>query len=177
MPLNRVSALFQKADSERQEFSPPMLRTAIWRGLKGGFIATAVMTLYRVPVFRALPPTAEFWAKYLGGEAEQYTLSGIVLHFLYGSVAGAVFGVLFTRFGLRQRQTREWDGIVTGSLYGVVLSLFGTEVIFRYVLGRELESEHELVFHVGHLIYGLTLGTWMSSRKRVGEVYEEAESA
>lgn len=176
MPLSRISALFRKANSEQTEFSLPILKTAIWRGAKGGFIATAIMTIYRLPVFRALPPTADFWARYLGGEAEQYTLSGILLHFLYGTVAGAVFGVLFTRITLQPVRSREWVGIVSGALYGVVLSLFGTRVLFRHVLGRELESDHALVFHVGHLMYGLTLGTWMGTRERVGDVYEEAQS-
>jgi len=36
------------------------------RGVVGGLIATVLMTLYRFPVFRALPPTADFWAKYVG---------------------------------------------------------------------------------------------------------------
>ncbi len=177
MASNRISALTGGVDANRDETSDLSLRSAIWQGLKGGFIATVVMTIYRIPVFRALPPTAEFWARYFGGEAEQYTILGIVLHFLYGSVAGAVFGACFSGIRLESTLIREWAGIVTGSIYGVVLSVFGTEVLFRYVLDRELESDHELVFHVGHLVYGLTLGTWMSSREGVGEVYEDAREA
>jgi len=29
-----------------------------------------------------------------------------------------------------------------------------------------------VIFHVGHVIYGLTLGTWIGFRERKGEVYE-----
>jgi hypothetical protein len=27
-----------------------------------------------------------------------------------------------------------------------------------------LDADERLVFHVGHLVYGLTLGTWLGSR-------------
>lgn len=154
---------------------PGRLR-AVRRGATGGLIATAVMTIYRLPVFRAVPPTAEFWARFLGrGDAEQYTGRGIILHFAYGTFAGAVFGPLFGEAARRSTVPREYLGVVSGLVYGVTLSLFGTQVVFRHLLDRDLEPEHELVFHVGHVIYGLTLGTWLSTREPLGEVYESAD--
>lgn len=150
-----------------------VLFRAVIRGLKGGFIATAVMTLFRLPIFRSLPPTAEFWALYVGGgEAEQYLFEGLFLHFLYGVFAGGLFGSFFSTLDARMTFDREPFALVSGLLYGLVLSVVGTRIIFRYVLGRELEDDERLVFHVGHIIYGLTLGSWFGSRERFGDVYE-----
>jgi len=57
-------------------------------------------------------------------------------------------------------------------VYSLALSAFGTRVLFRYLLDEELESDETVIFHVGHVIYGLTLGTWIGFRERKGEVYE-----
>lgn len=131
------------------------------------------MTLYRVPIFRGLPPTAEFWAHYVGhGDAEDYPIQGLVLHLLYGVVAGGVFGPLFAVVSRRYPAHREPLSVVCGAGYSLVLSLVGTRIIFRRVLDRGLAPDHALVFHVGHLIYGLTLGTWLGSREPLGDVYE-----
>lgn len=70
--------------------------TSAFRGATGGFVATVVMTVFRSPVFRALPPTAEFWAQYVGGgPAEEYTIAGLALHLFYGTAAGTVLGVVY----------------------------------------------------------------------------------
>jgi hypothetical protein len=131
------------------------------------------MTLYRFPVFRALPPTADFWAKYVGGGApETHFGTGLVLHFLYGGAAGGLFGVLID--GLEFDDERKHSlGVLGLSLaYGLALSTFGTRFVFRYLLDEELEPNEAVIFHVGHVIYGLTLGTWLSFDERVGEAYE-----
>lgn len=149
---------------------------AALRGCVGGFVATIVMTVYRMPVFRALPPTAEFWARYVaGGEAEQYFIPGILLHFVYGTVAGGIYGVLVSFIDVETDVSRERMNLVAGLGYGLVLSVIGSRLIFVHVLGRELQAEHSMVFHVGHAIYGVTLGTFMASRERIGEVYQESE--
>ncbi|EJN57665.1 hypothetical protein [Halogranum rubrum] len=70
---------------------------------------------------------------------------------------------------------RDAVGVAVGLVYGLALSTFGTRVVFRHVLNQDLEPEHVLVFHVGHAIYGLTLGTWLNSRERLGDVYEKSE--
>lgn len=45
---------------------------ALWgrirRGAEGGAVATLVLTAYRLPVIRSLPPTAEFWSKFVSGD-------------------------------------------------------------------------------------------------------------
>jgi ABC-type uncharacterized transport system permease subunit len=146
----------------------------IVRGCKGGLIATAVMTVYRVPVFRALPPTAEFWSRYIGHrDAEAYLPQGVLLHFLYGMVAGGLFGPLFSWLTARQSMDRPFAGVVYGLVYGLLLSVIGTRIMFEHVIDNELEPDQALVFHVGHAIYGLTLGTWLASHERFGDVYED----
>lgn len=143
------------------------------RGVIGGLVATMLMTLYRFPLFRGLPPTAEFWAMFVrGGEPEQYPVAGLVLHFLYGGAAGGLFGLGLCMIDFRTERDRRLGAIALSLVYGVVLSVFGMQVLLRRLLGEELEPDEATVFHVGHLIYGLTLGTWLSSRERSGEVYE-----
>ena len=154
-------------------FAPTRVPTLVLRGVVGGIIATAIMTLYRFPVFRALPPTAEFWASVVsGGKPEQYPVIAFFLHFVYGAGAGGVFGYLFSKLRFRSERERRLGATVLALCYGVALSVFGTRVIFRHILDERLEPDEAIIFHVGHVIYGLTLGTWMSSREQVGDVYE-----
>lgn len=143
------------------------------RGVIGGLIATALMTLYRFPLFRGLPPTAEFWAMFVrGGQPEQYPVAGLLLHFLYGATAGGVFGLGFSRLTFRTQRDRRLAAIFLSLVYGIVLSVFGSRVLLKRLLDEEVKADERAVFHVGHVIYGLTLGTWMSSRERAGEVYD-----
>lgn len=143
------------------------------RGVIGGLIATVLMTLYRFPLFRGLPPTAEFWAMFVrGGDPEQYPVAGLVLHFLYGGAAGGLFGLGFSMIDFRTERDRRLGAIALSLVYGVVLSVFGMRILLRRLLGEELDPDEGTVFHVGHVIYGLTLGTWLSSREQSGEVYE-----
>jgi hypothetical protein len=133
------------------------------------------MTVYRIPVFRALPPTAEFWARYVGGgDAEEYLVPGLLLHFLYGTVGGGVYGLLASFVDVPDPDVRERGGVVGGLAYGLGLSAIGSRVVFVRVLGRELQSEDALVFHVGHAIYGVTLGTFVASSEPAGEVYRQS---
>lgn len=149
-----------------------VLRGAV-RGVFGGLIATVLMTLYRYPVFRALPPTAEFWAKYVGdGDPESYFGTGLLLHFLYGGAAGGLFGAGVRLLDFRNERVRRLATIGLALVYGLGLSVFGTRVLFRYLLDEDLESDEAAIFHVGHAVFGLTLGTWMTSGERSGEVYE-----
>lgn len=149
-----------------------VLRVAA-RGLVGGLVATVLMTLYRFPLFRALPPTSEFWAMYVGGgEPEQYPIEGLVLHFAYGGVAGGLFGLGFSLVDVRSERSQQFSAVALAVGYSLLLSAFGTRVIFRRLLGEEPDADERMVFHIGHVIYGLTLGTWLYSRERSGEVYE-----
>ncbi|PSP61069.1 hypothetical protein BRC76_06900, partial [Halobacteriales archaeon QH_8_67_36] len=89
------------------------------------------MTVYRIPVFRALPPTAEFWARYVsGGDVKQHFGPGLLLHVLYGVVGGFVYGLLASFLDVRDPDVRERLSILGGLGYGLALSVFGSRVVF-----------------------------------------------
>lgn len=158
--------MFSKFVGGGDERRPTRSRTEYVRqGIQGGLIATLVMTAYRLPISGSLPPTANFWAKYVGGgDPDDYPLQGIVLHLLYGTIAGGVFGALVPSSGGDTEARLEEREAALAVGYSIVLSVFGSRVVLGRVLGMDLEPDEALVFHLGHVVYGLTLGTWMGSR-------------
>lgn len=142
-------------------------------GAVGGALATAVMTAYRMPVTESLPPTAAFWARYVAdGEPDDHPVPALVLHLGYGAAAGSAFGVLFRRFDRRSDsdESREVGGVVLGALYALVLSVFGERVVLGRLLSMDLDATESLVFHVGHLVYGLSLGSWVASESTLEDL-------
>ncbi|MFC7143078.1 hypothetical protein ACFQMA_25090 [Halosimplex aquaticum] len=160
--------------------SAPAGRTALAgrtrRGLEGGLLATLVMTVYRLPITRSLPPTADFWAQFVGdGAPEDYPVPALVLHFAYGGTAGAVFAA-----SLRGRESVDPDEpgydrrrgpptyagevpiTVAGLLYGLVLSAVGEQIVLGRLL--DVDPDDRVAFHVGHVLYGITLGAWVGTR-------------
>lgn len=158
------------ADSAVPQWS---LLRGVLRGVIGGLTATALMTLYRFPLFRALPPTAEFWAMFVRkGDPEQYPVAGLILHFLYGGTAGGLFGFVFGLIDFRTERDRRLGAILLSLVYGLLLSVFGSRILLNRLLEEDMGPDERAVFHVGHVVYGLALGTWLSSPERAGEVYE-----
>ncbi|WP_135826359.1 hypothetical protein [Halorussus ruber] len=157
-------------DTDSDESRPPeeassSRRHRLAEGTEGGLVATLVLTAYRLPVSHALPPTAEFWSKFVaGGDSADHTLPALVLHLLYGAGAGALFGALFPAREPRETVGRELTGLLLATGYALALSVFGERVVLGRLLDMDLEADESLVFHVGHLVYGLTLGTWLGSR-------------
>lgn len=144
---------------------PHKIRSVVL-GLKGGIVATVVMTAFRVPISHSLPPTANFWARYVGGgEPEDHPFPAFVLHFVYGIVGGGVFGLLLDEPDGQTRAEIELRDLVRGFSYSFVLSLFGTRVVLGRLVGMDLERDEALIFHVGHLIYGVSLGAWVGSNQ------------
>lgn len=134
-------------------------------GLQGGLIATAVMTAFRIPITRSLPPTADFWAKYVGsGDPDEYAAQGLLLHLAYGAMGGVGFVAVFPTGRSGSEVSKERQGALRGALYGLLLSVFGVQVILKRLLEMDLSPDERWIFHVGHLIYGLTLGSWMGSK-------------
>lgn len=127
-------------------------------GLVGGLVATILMTaVMRVVGDGSPPPTAALWAKYVGdGPPEAFAPQGLVLHLLYGTVAGGVFVAAAPALGL------GLDGVagaaLWGLIYGVVLFVVGAAVWLRGVLGLAPDRDDVVQFLVLHLVYGLGLG-------------------
>ncbi|MFC4448973.1 hypothetical protein [Halorussus aquaticus] len=172
------------ADSASATDSAPRLAARIAEGARAGFVATLVMTAYRLPVSRSLPPTALFWSKFVSGDdPDDHPIIALALHLLYGAVGGAIFGAL-TPFDAgssagstgshepgrstdddhRETASREVVGLLWGSVYALALSVFGERVVLERVLDMDPEVDERLVFHAGHLVYGLSLGTLFGSR-------------
>lgn len=146
------------------------------RGGAGGLAATVVMTVYRLPTTESLPPTAEFWAQYVaGGDPEDHPVPAFVLHLLYGIGGGAAFGALYPALERRASSdtAREGGGTALGAAYGLAMSVFGARVVLRRLLGLDLDGTERLVFHVGHLLYGLSLGSWVASESRLRDLLAE----
>jgi hypothetical protein len=147
---------------------------AALRGLQAGFVATLIMTAFRLPIMRSLPPSANFWSTYVGsGEPEDYPVIGLLLHLLYGTVNGAVFGGLFALQSAERSVEPEGRGIVWGSIFGMCLSAFGSQMVLNGLLDSRLEADELTLFHAGHLVYGIALGAWVGSRT---EGVEELET-
>lgn len=133
-------------------------------GFVGGLVATLSMTVFRMPTSKSLPPTAAFWSKFVGSdEPEDYPLIGLLLHFLYGAISGAIFAAVAPGSD-DSEALAESKAASTGTLYGVGLSVFGSQIVLERILGLDLETDERLVFHISHVVYGLTLGTWVGSR-------------
>lgn len=160
---------------ESAQSTPVYVARSLFRAVQGGAFATVVMTVFRLPILRSLPPSANFWAKYVGdGHPEEYTGIGIVLHFLYGISFGALFGLLYPRANLPGSVT-ETEGVVWGTLFGLALSAFGERVMLNWLLDMELDEDTKTVFHASHAVYGIALGTWVGSRIDPTRSYEEYE--
>lgn len=170
----------QQRLSNHDDDSPSRLKWA-GNGVVGGAIATVVMTAYRMPVTTSLPPTAEFWATYVaGGEPDDHPIAALLLHLGYGAAAGGVFGVLF-RVAMRDRlgnpdrdaqrdRLREVLGLLAGVGYGLALSVFGRRLLLGRLLPMELDPTERFVFHASHVVYGLSLGSWVAAQMTVKEI-------
>ncbi|MFP9193412.1 DUF6789 family protein [Natronosalvus vescus] len=138
---------------------------AVARGMQAGFVATLIMTAFRLPIMRSLPPSANFWSQYVtGDDPDDHVIVGLALHLGYGIQAGALFGALFALHDAERSIEPEQRGLVWGSVYGMALSAFGSQIMLKRLLGIELDADELALFHAGHLVYGLSLGAWVGSR-------------
>ncbi|OVE83404.1 DUF6789 family protein [Natronolimnobius baerhuensis] len=152
-------------ESDARRSSADHIVAATARGVQAGFVATLIMTAFRLPILRSLPPSANFWSQYVsGGDPDNHPLAGLILHFVYGIQAGALFGGLFALQDAERSIEAEQRGLVWGSVYGMALSAFGSQVMLKEVLDIRLEADELALFHAGHLVYGLALGAWVGSR-------------
>jgi hypothetical protein len=111
-------------DAAEDEHTHPRLSlSTVATGLEGGLFATVVMTAFREPTARALPPTAELLSQYFGGDDNDYRVTSLLLHLLYGIVGGALFAPLLVT--VHDEGHPEATGLAIGSVYGLALSAFG----------------------------------------------------
>jgi len=134
--------------------------STIVAGLAGGLIATIVMTAVMTAVGDGgPPPTAMLVAKFAGGEPADHAMPGMLLHLLYGTVAGAVLAVGGPALGI------DFDAVAValgvGLVYGLVLMVGGMGFWMRLVIGMEPDRDTTITFGVVHAVYGLVLGAFL----------------
>lgn len=139
-----------------------MAEITLVNGLVGGLIATVVMTAFVMVLGDdSPPPTALFWSKYVGdGEPGDYVPQGMLLHLLYGVVAGGVFALLVTELALGGSTLALAGGVLWGAVFGVALLVVGAGFWMMAVLGTSPEPQQAVMFLVFHLVYGVVLGGW-----------------
>ena len=131
-------------------------------GLVGGFIATIVMTILMMVLGDDTPPpTALFWSKFVGdGEPSDFMMQGMVLHLLYGVMAGGAFAVIASFLDMINVAALE-TAILWGLVYGVALFVGAAVFWMKLILGIEPERKMVGMFLFFHLIYGAILGAWI----------------
>jgi hypothetical protein len=131
-------------------------------GLAGGLVATIVMTVVMMVMGDGgPPPTARLVAKFAGGEPEDHAMPGMVLHFVYGIVAGGVFAIGVTLIGLRLDSIVVAIGL--GLVYGSILMIGGMVFWMRMVIGMEPDRDTMVRFGTVHVVYGIVLGAFLGA--------------
>ncbi|MEF8784257.1 MAG: hypothetical protein V5A39_15085 [Haloarculaceae archaeon] len=135
-----------------------MVEITLLGGLVGGVVATIVMTIFMMALGDdSPPPTALFWAKYVGDDdPDAYMMQGMILHMLYGVVAAIVLALGLPAVGFGDVPL----GIAVGAgiAYGVVLFVGAAVFWMNVVLGLDPEPKEIGSFLLFHLIYGAVLG-------------------
>lgn len=128
-------------------------------GLVGGLVATIIMSIMMRAMGGGPPPTAALIAKFQGGEPEDHMMPGMLLHLVYGTVAGGVLVALVAAAALGISGLTMWLGV--GLAYGIVLLLGGAMGWVKGVIGMDPDKEMMVGFAVVHIVYGLVLGAWL----------------
>jgi hypothetical protein len=135
---------------------------SVTAGLAGGLVATIVMTAAMMVLGDGgPPPTAALVAKFAGGDPEDYAMPGMVLHLIYGILAGAVFAVGVPLIGLDLGSIAVAAGL--GLVYGIILMIVGMVVWMRMVIGMEPDRDMMMMFGAVHVVYGLVLGAFLGA--------------
>lgn len=130
----------------------------LFGGLIGGLIATIAMTIVMMMVGDdSPPPTANLWSKYVGnGPPDDYMPQGMLLHFVYGIGAGAVF--VLVAEALEYELVEYVPAILGGLGWGVVLAVVGMVFWMKLILDLDADPGMMGAFVVFHLVYGAVLG-------------------
>ncbi|UVE52234.1 hypothetical protein KU306_16995 (plasmid) [Haloferax larsenii] len=107
------------------------------------------------------PPTARLVAKFAGGDPEDYAMPGMVLHILYGVIAGGVFAVGVPLLGLSLSSIVVAAGL--GLIFGLVLMVGGMMFWMRMVIGMEPNRDMMMMFGTVHVVYGVVLGAFLGA--------------
>jgi hypothetical protein len=140
--------------------------SSVLAGIVGGLVATIVMTIVMTVMGDGgPPPTAGLVAKVAGGDPADHAMPGMVLHLLYGIIAGVVFAIGVPLVGSALGVSLlggAFDSLAVaiglGLAYGIVLMIGGMVFWMRLVLGMDPDRDMVLLFATVHVIYGVVLG-------------------
>jgi uncharacterized membrane protein YagU involved in acid resistance len=134
-------------------------------GLYAGIIATLGMSLVEYPIWRrwGLAGVAEWRlnqaivARFSRKPEEEMVVEGVLLHFAHGAIAGLIFGWALMLLPLMV------SPILLGLLFGMLLWVISVAITKPItgtgVFGKPSTSILLVSGIVGHLVYGLLLGT------------------
>ena len=139
-----------------------LLKHGLLYGLLGTLAMTAMMVLATVtglsPMPAPVPVALAKWA--LGGLGQPVLVTiGMILHFLYGALAGAAFALLF------RRKLNLWMGWVWAVLLWLGMQLIFLPLLGWGVFGSNVNLRISMATLILHLIYGGVLG-WGLGRQR-----------
>lgn len=135
--------------------------TVLVSGLVGGLVATIGMSIVMKVMGGGPPPTANFIARFTGGDPGEYAMPGMLLHLVYGTVAGGVLVALAVAV-LDVSLVGDLGGaLLWGVVWGILLMVVGAVVWIRGVIGMRPTGGMMMQFGVVHLVYGLVLGAWL----------------
>lgn len=159
--VRRVTTTASRFNSHLASDSNELMASLI-AGLAGGVVATIVMTaVMMVMGDGGPPPTARLVSKFAGGDPEDYAMPGMILHLLYGIVAGAVFAVGVPLLGLALGSVIVAAAL--GLVYGLVLMVVGMVFWMRMIIGIEAERDMMMMFGTVHAVYGIVLGVFLGT--------------
>lgn len=128
-------------------------------GLTGGFAAAIVMAVLQV-LFDGPSPSTVFWSNYVGGSGSSSSrLPGLLLHLLYGVVAGGLFVFLMDVLGVSL--VTATAAVMVGLVWGLLLFVVGVAWWMVVVLGLEPTRRRVVASLILHLLYGVVLGGWL----------------
>ena len=138
-----------------------MASLTVLDGLAGGLVATIVMTVFMLTLGDdSPPPTALFWSQYVGdGDPDQYMMQGMILHLLYGIIAGVVVVVAVPVIGVSIGSMTT--ALLFGLAYGFVLFVGAAVFWMKIILDIDPEPQMVAMFLFFHLVYGVVLGVWL----------------
>lgn len=106
------------------------------------------------------PPTALFWSKYVeNGDPDEYMMQGMILHLIYGIIAGGVFAIGVGILGVSV--VGLGSGLLWGLVYGVLLFVGAAVFWMKLVLGLDADTSMVGLFLFFHLVCGIILGGWV----------------
>ena len=130
-------------------------------GLVGGLLGAVVTGVAMRAAIDEPAPSATVWAMYFGdGDPTHYESEGLVVHAVYGALAGAVFvsfaGSLSLRIGTLG------DAILWALVWSAVLAVIAVGFWSMVIVGDVPDDRSLAELGAVHAMFGIVLGLWLA---------------